>query len=306
MRCLECGAESAEPVQVCTRCGAPIARQVSVSADRAEDGSGSPGAVTIARGRRKWLRLDDDGIMIRNGDRTRRIGWDEVRWFRDSGPAGYWDLAIVLHDGRTIGVGGNSTWRAAPPETLAAIRQAAERHAVPAVLSGGPVREGKPDDAGLYPDPGGKPGLRQWTGTGWSPFLEVDPARSGPEGGKGPARVWSPLPEPEQQRQWDAAASRATQARVWFRALLGATAVAGAVILAVFLYDLGQPQASVRWAGGALFWLSMPAAATFGVWADLRKCRKVDRAGKAAAELASTTDSTASALDDQGEDTLAD
>ncbi len=41
-RCLECGAENAGAAQVCARCRAPIARQVSVSADQAEDGSGEP------------------------------------------------------------------------------------------------------------------------------------------------------------------------------------------------------------------------------------------------------------------------
>jgi Septum formation len=42
MRCLECGAESDEAAQVCARCGAPIARQVSVGADPAAGGSGDP------------------------------------------------------------------------------------------------------------------------------------------------------------------------------------------------------------------------------------------------------------------------
>jgi hypothetical protein len=42
MRCLECGAEIAERAQVCALCGAPVACQVPVSADQAEDGSGDP------------------------------------------------------------------------------------------------------------------------------------------------------------------------------------------------------------------------------------------------------------------------
>ena len=42
MRCLECRADIAERAQVCARCGAHVARQVSVSAERAEDGSGDP------------------------------------------------------------------------------------------------------------------------------------------------------------------------------------------------------------------------------------------------------------------------
>jgi hypothetical protein len=41
MRCLECGAESAEPAQVCGRCGAPVAQQRSTPAD-AEGGSAGP------------------------------------------------------------------------------------------------------------------------------------------------------------------------------------------------------------------------------------------------------------------------
>jgi hypothetical protein len=42
MRCLGCGAESAEVAQVCARCGAPITPQGSVGADPAEGGSGDP------------------------------------------------------------------------------------------------------------------------------------------------------------------------------------------------------------------------------------------------------------------------
>ena len=42
MRCLECGAESAEAARVCARCGAPVARQTSAGADPAEGGSGDP------------------------------------------------------------------------------------------------------------------------------------------------------------------------------------------------------------------------------------------------------------------------
>lgn len=44
MRCLECGAETAERAHVCASCGAPVAPQVSVSADQAEDGSGDSSA----------------------------------------------------------------------------------------------------------------------------------------------------------------------------------------------------------------------------------------------------------------------
>lgn len=45
MRCLECGAETAELAQVCARCGAPAAVQASAAAGRAEDGSGDTSAL---------------------------------------------------------------------------------------------------------------------------------------------------------------------------------------------------------------------------------------------------------------------
>jgi hypothetical protein len=40
MRCLECGAESAEPAQVCGRCEAPVAQQRSIPADAAGRSAG--------------------------------------------------------------------------------------------------------------------------------------------------------------------------------------------------------------------------------------------------------------------------
>lgn len=42
MRCLECGAESADRSEVCARCRAPIARQVPAGGDPAQGGSGDP------------------------------------------------------------------------------------------------------------------------------------------------------------------------------------------------------------------------------------------------------------------------
>jgi hypothetical protein len=50
MRCLECGAESAEAAQVCARCAAPIARQTPVGAEPAEGGSGDPSAPPAGEG----------------------------------------------------------------------------------------------------------------------------------------------------------------------------------------------------------------------------------------------------------------
>jgi hypothetical protein len=123
-----------------------------------------PGVITIADSgwwAWAWLRLDDDGITVRNFFRTYRIGWDEVHWFTDGsvpsigGPVYFWALDIVLHDGCMITASGASSRTGdARPGTLTAIRQAAERHAVPAVFTGTPVESGAPDSPGLYPDPG--------------------------------------------------------------------------------------------------------------------------------------------------------
>jgi hypothetical protein len=141
-----------------------------------------PGVVTFADSSWwAWLRLDNDGITVRNLFRTHRIGWDEVHYFTDGesplrGDV-HWALRIVLRDGRVIIADGTSSeTRTARSGTLTGIRQAARRHEVPAVFTGQQVGSGAPELAGLYLDPGGKPGVREWTGTKWSPFLRVDPA----------------------------------------------------------------------------------------------------------------------------------
>jgi hypothetical protein len=152
-----------------------------------------PATVKISDGGwREWLRLDDEGISVRNFLQTYRIGWHEVRRFEDGSESGrrgrhWWALRIVLRDGRVIIADGTSSLKtAARLETLTAIRQAAERHGVPAVFTGNQVESGAPDIAGLYRDPGGKPGLREWTGTEWSPSLHVAPASSDPAGEQAP------------------------------------------------------------------------------------------------------------------------
>ena len=208
-----------------------------------------PDAIKIVRGRGRWagwVRFDDHGITFRTRpgpSRTSLIGWDEVLWFRDGTTAdGWWALAIELRDGRVVTADATSSGeRAARPETLTAIRHAAERYAVPAVLTGTPASSGLPSGPGLYTDPGGKLGLRQWSGTEWSPFLQVDPASSGPGGGKGPARVWSPLPKAVQQVQWIDAASRARRERTSFTGSLVAAIGAVTVTVALWAYYLSKP-----------------------------------------------------------------
>jgi hypothetical protein len=50
IRCLECGAESAEAVQICARCGAPITQQRSMPADPATGQAGHSSS-------RRWLLI---------------------------------------------------------------------------------------------------------------------------------------------------------------------------------------------------------------------------------------------------------
>jgi hypothetical protein len=156
--------------------------------------------------------VDSSGITVcgKRNARARLLSWEEIGWFRDgwhvpeSGKPG-WMLHIVLASGRVQPV--TETWTAgrteAPPELLALIRHAATAHSIPAVLTGGRVHVGLPGkDARLCYDPAGEPGLREWTGTEWSPFLQVDPGASGQPGQEtGLARIWSPLSPAELHHQ---------------------------------------------------------------------------------------------------------
>jgi hypothetical protein len=188
MACLECGLDQAvADAGICLRCGAPLT-----------DPGHPSGTFTSPKGAE--LHLDSRGITIRRRRTSpaRLLSWDEIGWFRDgwreSNPG--WVLQIVLAGGRVEQATG--TWapgRAQPPaEMLAVIRRAAAAHSIPAVLTGGRVRDGVPQDAGLYHDPAGEPGVREWTGTRWSPFLQVDPGTGGNRDEEtGLARIWSPL-----------------------------------------------------------------------------------------------------------------
>jgi DivIVA domain-containing protein len=72
IRCLECGAERAADVQVCTRCGAPVAQQRSMSADAAAGGPADPipladrpvGQRTRLGSRRNVLVLAGAGLAV--------------------------------------------------------------------------------------------------------------------------------------------------------------------------------------------------------------------------------------------------
>jgi hypothetical protein len=247
-----------------------------------------------SRGWRMGLRLGDDGVTVRNYRHTYRIGWPEVRCFADGsvngGHAGRrWALGIVLRDGRVVTASGTASGkRDARPETLTAIRQTAERYAVPAELTGTATKRGSqesPANPGLYPDPGGQPGLRRWDGGRWSPFLlRADPADGKPDGGRAPAEVWSPLAG--SAPQWHEAAGQLRRAGIVFAAWLGATAVAAAVTVALYTRDLSKPQADYTLAVLALCATGITLAMTFRCWARRKNLKKIDQAGKAAARRA--------------------
>jgi Protein of unknown function (DUF2510) len=106
-----------------------------------------------------------------------RFEWAEISGFGDGGGTSedgdYWELLIRLTSGRTVSA------RCVPtPEALAAIRQLAARHQMPADISGIPMRGARPVTAGLYQDPGGEHGLRYWDGTQWSPLLPPEVGNS--------------------------------------------------------------------------------------------------------------------------------
>ena len=260
-----------------------------------------------SRGWRMGLRFGDGGVTVRNYRHTYRISWPEVRCFADGsvngGNAGQlWALRIVLRDGRVVTASGTASGkRDARPETLAVIRQAAERYAIPADLTGTATKRGSresPANPGLYPDPGGEPGLRRWDGRQWSPFLlRADPAGGKPDRGKAPAEVWSPLAG--SAPQWHDAAGRVRRAGIVFAVWLGLTAVAVAVTVALYARDLSKRQADFTLAVAALTAAALTLTMTCSAWARRKNLKKIAQAGKAAAVLADTGDSTASRSDDR-------
>jgi hypothetical protein len=269
------------------------------------------GAALIWGCSRAWrigLRVGEGGVTVRNYRHTYRISWPEVLCFADGsvnrGEAGrVWALDIVLRDGRVITASGTSAGkRDARPETLAAIRQAAERYAIPAELTGTPAKRGSrgsPANPGLYPDPGGQLGLRRWDGKQWSPFLiRADPASARPDKVEALAEVWSPLAGSD--AQWHDAGGQVRRAGIMFAVWLAVTAAFGVVTVALYAQDLSKPQADFTLAVFALSATGLALAMAFNSWTRRKNLKKIDRAGQAAAVPADTGDSTASRSDDRG------
>ena len=238
------------------------------------------------RGWRMGVRLDDHGVTVRNFIRADRFSWAEVRRFADgliqetgqNGTAYFWALQVVSHDGRVVIAKGTARKEGARPQTLAAISQAAARHSVPAALTGIAMKGGSPVHPGLYPDPGGQPGLRHWDGKEWSPLLRADPASGGPAKARARAEVYSPLPG--SQQQWHDAAARARRATalsaVWLVVAAGATA--GTV--ALIAHNISRPSDDPLDMVAVLVVLACLVAA-LEAWKSRKKFRKIDQAAKA-------------------------
>jgi hypothetical protein len=304
-RCLECGSERAGDARECAECGVAIGMRPTDS------------AVTVTGRHRAELRMDDDGIKVMNtwgSDLVDRvIGWDEVYWLRD-GPrfSRYtrWIMEIVLKNGSTIKVEASATGTtSAAPQALQAIRRIASQHAIPAVLTGRPVTRFDPGtgmpEAGLYPDPGGAPGLREWDGTEWSPVLHTDPADIASGGNGELAPTLSPLPKQVRQQHWESAVgalegqqfmARALAVLTW---LVAALLLAGLVVACYWLTPTGA--ARVLGAAKAAVWAAdlFLALCAAGLWRALRRARASVRRHQRIADMAEEAAAVASAHDAQ-------
>jgi hypothetical protein len=165
------------------------------------------------------------------------------------------------------------------------------------VVTLGKVRDGLPgiksDDgsAGLYHDPAGGPGLREWTGAEWSPFLHVDPRPSGHLGqGTGPARIWSPLSPEELHRHSRAIMedTRRTMTLCWGGVgLLTLALVLIAVLVVSGHLTSSSGDALFGWIGGAWVVFLVTGVANVGY---SRRWRRIARALSAAARALAQDD----------------
>jgi hypothetical protein len=108
------------------------------------------------RGWRMGLRLDGDGVTVRNFFHSYQFGWPEVSRFADGSVNGgnngrLWALSVVLNDGRVIPASGTSRGkRDARPQTLTEITPPRHR--------GIPRRAGDPAAGGPVLRQPGRPG----------------------------------------------------------------------------------------------------------------------------------------------------
>jgi hypothetical protein len=239
---------------------------------------------------RETMRLDLQGVLVRNHFRSYRFGWPEISRMADGASRkGNWELNVVLASGRVVKAGAtNWATKVADPEMLTALAEAAGWHGTPAALTGMAIEHG------LYADPGGQRGVRYWSGT-WSPLLPAEVFADKEKLRKFPVEVASELPGAD--GSWTYAAARARKLTVWFTCLatLALLTLTAAIVIDPKYYSplrwLVQPQplSDVRF--GILF-----VAAVFGwlaslVWSVRMQMSKVDRAARTAAVTGTTNTS---------------
>jgi DivIVA domain-containing protein len=93
------------------------------------------------RGWRIGLRVDHDGVTVRNFFRIYRFSLADVSCFTDGSAFGgesrhWWALCVVLRDGRTVTARGTTRSGTPSPKTLTAIGEAADRCGIQATLTG--------------------------------------------------------------------------------------------------------------------------------------------------------------------------
>jgi hypothetical protein len=241
-----------------------------------------PGRVTICTRGRSSLSADDLGVTAQNfPGHPRRFLWSEISRFADGrqaagdSPPANWVLDIVLHSGQTYSVDCTRAGSAAP-ETLAAIRQVAERHGIHADLTGIVMAsDGRPDSEGLYEDPWGQAGVRYWDGKQWSPLLPSDHGIS-MSVWQSTAR-WTELPVAE--ASWTYPARRVKFYRIW----VGVCTALTLIILAVGLTTglLGHWSDNERWGVACA---GIPGFLLVLAWFGLRQSKQLEKVASAKAD----------------------
>ena len=84
-----------------------------------------------------------------------------------------------------------------------------------------------------------------------------------------------------------------------FAVWLAVTAAAAVVTVALYARDLSKPQADFTLAVVALTATALALLMAWGAWASRKNLKKIDQAGKTAAAVAGTADSTASRSGDR-------
>jgi hypothetical protein len=245
---------------------------------------------------------DAVSLLLRNfpGGSVRRIAWTEISRFADGrvtdgkGDVTGWKLVIVLRTGTQVGVACSHLRR--PSEVVAAVRQVAHAHGIPADIAGVPAtKDGRPAVRGLYEDPGGRAGLRYWDGSVWSPLL---PSEVGEWSSrtvrnwwavvrhdgrwsiqKGPGS-WAALPTAD--GRWTYPATRAMRCTVWFAVSAAASvALLTGGLVTVLSWDRGPHHGHTS---SAWFWFlgGFAALLAFGMWMNRRWVRKLDELVKGA------------------------